>query len=139
MPTAQDYANAANRLDDLGQTMQGVVDPTSAQLGPSQLTGGLLAAQVDELVTRRSSDSVTFSRGIGAMADECRTRQAQASGLDAAWNAYDAAYAQYLGDIDRWEADRDLYVADPFTAPHPGSPPEPPSPPSPIPDWYDRS
>lgn len=139
MPTAQDYANAANRLDDLGQTLGGVVNPTTSQLGPAQLTGGLLAAQVDELVTRRATDSITFANGIDAMAAECRGRQAQAAALDAAWNAYDAAYATYLSDIDRWEAERDLYVADPFTAPHPGSPPEPPSPPAPIPDWYDRS
>lgn len=139
MPTAQDYANAANRLDDLSQTMHGVIDPTNGQRPPAQLTGGLLAAQVDELVTRRSNDSATFATGLVTMADECRSRQAQAAALDAAWDTYDAAYAQYLRDIDQWEGDRDVYVADPFTAPHPGSPPEPPSPPAPIPDWYDRS
>lgn len=139
MPTAHDYSLAAMRLDSLAEELRGVIVPTERQLVPAQLTGGVLAAQVDELVERRSSDAGNFSDGILRMAQECRGRERIAAELDAAWDAYDLAYERYLDDIDTWEFDRDTYVVDPFTAPHPGSPPEAPGPPGPNPDWYDRS
>ena len=139
MPTAQDYALAAIRLDSLSEELRGVIVPTERQMIPAQLTGGLLAAQVDELVARRSHDAGSFSDGIERMSQECRDRERMAAELDAAWDAYDRAYEQYLDDIDTWEADRDSYVGDPFTAPHPGSPPEALTAPGPIPDWYERS
>jgi len=139
MPTSEDYRLSAVRLRYLSGDLQGVMRPTQRGLPPARLSGGLLAAKVEEVIARRATDARAFAGGVQDLATECRARYEQARQLDFQWFYYDNAYDGYLIDIEDWEVARDLYVADPFAAPHPGPPPEEPSPPSPIPDWYERT
>jgi len=139
MPTSRDYLQSATRLTNLVGEMGAVMDRSQRDLPPAKLSGGLLAAKVEEVIARRAADSRSYAQGIQRLALECRTRGQEAGALDYAWNRYDRSYDRYLDDVDNWEVARDLYVADPFSAPHPGPPPEAPVAPSPIPDWYDRT
>lgn len=139
MPTAQDYANAAIRLDSLSTELDVVVVPSRSQLEPAALTGGLFGAQVHELVNRRNRDATSHADGLVEMADQCRQRAALAAALDAAWHAYDQAFDTHLRNVDAWETARDDYVADPFAVDHPGNAPIAPEPPAPAPDWYERT
>ena len=139
MPTAQDYANAAIRLDALSDELDVAVTPSRSQLEPAALTGGLFGAQVQELVTRRDRDATAHAGGLIEMADQCRQRAALAAALDAAWGAYDQAFDAHVRNVDQWEAARDDYVADPFEVEHPGNAPTAPSPPAEVPDWYERT
>lgn len=139
MPTANEYKAANTEVWRLINQLRGSTAGPVNRLGGAGLTGGLVAAQVDELVKRRHTDAQVFAQGLAAYSAQLQSRQVDAQRLDVEWRNYDTAYDAYRDEVTAWESARDLYVADPVTNPYPGAVPTAPTAPTANPDWYQRT
>jgi len=139
MPTFDELRAAQRQVSRARTRLRQAASGPVGKLGGAGLTGGLVAAQVDELVHRRHADAQTFAGGLTEYASELSRRAGVAVRLDVDWRDYDRAYDTYLDDVRAWEAARDVYLLDPMTNPYPGNVPTAPTEPAAGPAWYERT
>lgn len=139
MPTFDELSAARTQVYTLVARLGSCTKNSVRRFESSGLTGGLVAAQVEELVRRRDGDAEAFAAGLRDYAGELNRRAGVAVRLDVDWRDYDRAYDAYLDDVQAWELARDTYLLDPMTNPYPGDVPTAPVEPAAGPDWYQRT
>lgn len=74
MPTAEEFEQAASKLDAVGDETAALMRPVAAAMGDDVMTGGRLTETVERFIDERTADSRAIAADFGNLADECRRR-----------------------------------------------------------------